>query len=112
MIAWLKKYGKIIIGALLAIGGLIIGLFINKERGRIGDTQPSGISGSDNYGQELASGLGKLEINQQSASKRIDEIRHTSDGLAVNNKESGRIIDSAEAKLDKLDSLLGIDKDK
>jgi hypothetical protein len=112
MIAWIKKYGKIIIGALLAIGGLIIGLVINKESRRVSDAIGCGISGSNDAGQELASGLGKLEINQQSASHRLDDLADANQRLASGQQDASRIIDSAEAKLDRIDSLLGIDKDK
>ena len=107
MIEFIKKYWKIIIGALLAIGGLILGLFINNQSRRIGDTIGGGVSGSKNPGIELASGLGAAEENQRSASHRLSELADSNQRATGGQQSAGGLIDDAKAKLDRIDSILG-----
>ena len=121
---WIKKYWKILIGAIVAVFAVIIGLVINKESRRIGDAISGGISVNGDGIEGLASGLGRLEEgqrelerNQQSARDRIIDIEAASQRIEEGQRQSsdiiersGRTIDSATNRLDKLDSILGIDK--
>jgi len=107
MIEFIKKYWKIIIGALLAIGGLILGLFINNQSRRIGNAIGGGVSGSKESGLKLESGLGGLEVNQQSASHRLSELADSNQRATGGQQSAGGLIDDAKAKLDRIDSILG-----
>lgn len=99
----LKAAGRYIaiIAALIAafIGGLASAFALRGNNNR-----QSGLAGNPTNSIDAAAGLGKLEVNQQSASHRIADI-------ADDNRSASAIIDSAEAKLDQLDSILGKYKD-
>lgn len=104
--AW--RYIAIIAGLIAAF---VVGLVSSgKISGWFRKTDGGGISGSGDAGAELESGLGKLEVNQQSASHRLDDLSQVNQRITGNQQESSRIIDSAENRLDRLEDILGIPK--
>lgn len=83
----------------------------------IGNIIGGGLPGGSGGSSGLATGLGKLEENQQQSAGRIESAEAASSAIesGLSRIESGQldasgIIESAEHRLDRIDGLLGITK--
>lgn len=96
----------------IAAAGVLSAIAITGKIPRwLNKTVGTGVSEGGDGSQGIATGLGKLEANQQRSSDDLKRAADNNRKLTDGQQTASGIIESATNRIDRLDGLLGISKD-